>query len=320
MELFLRISGVGYGNAPLERSQTYHHVHPSNYQFLMHDPNGEYGGYHVYYDDIGFRVANEKLKTNDLKHEKNTIIFMGDSFTEGNQVVYHKTFASLVSEKLGVPAINLGVSSYAPLIYELQVKNILSQFDAEVVVLQIFSNDFEEGKVYLKNAVLDSDEIIGINGGRNNFAVSIARNSYLLRFLRKSQLLLQVIFSKSKVAAEIPSSAFDYEQDVTDEQLYSTVNIIRRINSLLAEQDKKLYVFLIPSRSLSFSNSCCAEDKLYARFYSAMLEAGIETIDVKSSFEQSEKQHELFFMKDIHLTSEGHRLVAESIGFHLVRD
>lgn len=32
-EIFLRILGVGYGNAPLERSSTYHHLHPSDYQF-----------------------------------------------------------------------------------------------------------------------------------------------------------------------------------------------------------------------------------------------------------------------------------------------
>ena len=50
-EILLRTLGIGYGNAPLERSPLYHHVHPSNYQFLMHDPRAEYGGYNIYYDD-----------------------------------------------------------------------------------------------------------------------------------------------------------------------------------------------------------------------------------------------------------------------------
>ena len=36
-EILLRILDIGYGNAPLENSTKYHHVHPSNYNFLMHE-------------------------------------------------------------------------------------------------------------------------------------------------------------------------------------------------------------------------------------------------------------------------------------------
>ena len=84
-EIFFRVIGIGYGNAPLERSHTYHHVHPSNYQFFMHDPNGEYGGHYVYYDNLGFRVQNKLSQTNELADEEKAIIFLGDSFTEGNK-------------------------------------------------------------------------------------------------------------------------------------------------------------------------------------------------------------------------------------------
>ena len=76
-EITLRFFGIGYGNSPHERSHTYHHVHPSNYQFLMHDPNGEYGGHHVYYDNLGFRVRDEASQTNKLANEDNAIVFLG---------------------------------------------------------------------------------------------------------------------------------------------------------------------------------------------------------------------------------------------------
>ncbi len=197
-EVLLRVMGIGYGNSPLERSQTYHHVHPSNYQFFMHDPNGEYGGYQVYYDELGFRVPNGFSRINELQNLDEAVLFLGDSFTEGRQVNYHKTFVSLVSDQLDVPTVNLGVSSYSPLIYELQVENIVSQFNADFVVLQIYSNDFDGDASYLQKAVFENNKIIGIDGGENNTLISIARNSFLLRFLRKSQLLLQTILSNSQ--------------------------------------------------------------------------------------------------------------------------
>lgn len=316
-EVFLRIIGVGYGNAPLERSHIYHHMHPINYQFLMHNPNGEYGGFHVYYDNLGFRVKDEASQTNELIDEEKAIIFMGDSFTEGNQVPYDETFVSLVSERLQVPSVNFGVSSYSPLMYELQIKNIVSQFNANTVVLQIYSNDFSDDRAYFKYAVLKNFEIIGIDGGENNVIVTFLRKSYLARFIRKNQLLLQEILTNPNDTNEVPYSAFDYEQGVTDEDLLNTVNILRRIDSYLDEKNKKLYVFLIPSKTLSMAEECCLRDNLYTRFYSALDEVEIDTIDVRSYFEQSNDQNELFFNKDIHLTSKGHMAVASSIVSYL---
>ena len=126
-ELIFRSLEIGYGNNPLESSKIYHHVHPLNYTFRIHDPHGEYGGHNIYYDEKGFRVENNNV--NILKDSDNldSIIFLGDSFTEAVQVPYKDTFASLTGLALGFPVINLGVSSYSPMLYKLQSKKILSQ-------------------------------------------------------------------------------------------------------------------------------------------------------------------------------------------------
>ena len=297
-EVFLRMFDIGYGNAPLERSHIYHHVHPSDYQFLMHDPRDEYGGYNVYYDNLGFRVQDKSSQTLQFTNEENTIIFLGDSFTEGNQVAYDKTFVSLVGEDLKTPSLNFGVTSYSPLIYELQTENILSSFKANRVVLQVFSNDFAGDEGYLENALADGVKITGIDGGKNNYIISLARNLYLLRFLRKNQLLLRKTLSNINVKTIGPISAFDVEQTVTEGQLQNTVQIIQRINTSLDEQGKKLYVFLIPNKSLSFNNNCCADDVLFIRFYAALEEIGVDTIDVRSTFENNDKQQKLFFKNE----------------------
>ena len=85
-EGILRFMQIGYGNAPLERSRIYHHAHPKNYSFLVHDPNDEYGGHHVFYDEIGSRISHFKDNTSAERHNTRAIVFMGDSFTEATQV------------------------------------------------------------------------------------------------------------------------------------------------------------------------------------------------------------------------------------------
>ena len=152
---------------------------------------------------------------------------------------------------------------------------------------------------------------------KNNELIKLARKSFLARLLRKSQLLLQTVLSKPNKNVEISSRAFDYEQNVTEEQLLNTVKIIKRIQTHLTSQGKKLYVFLIPSKYLSHVNECCVNDALYKRFYSSLAKNEVVTIDVKSAFEKSNNQKKLFYHTDIHLTSLGHRVVAKSISAHL---
>ena len=310
-EVFLRILGVGYGNAPLERSKTYSHVHPTSYEFFMYDPDGEYGGYKVFYDELGRRVPSQRSQTTQFVNEGNAILFLGDSFTEGNQVPYDDTFVSLVGETLGSPTLNFGVSSYSPMIYQLQAKNVLPDFKGSTVVLQVYGNDFGHDEARLKRADFDGNELVGIDGGSNNALISLARESYFLRFVRKSQLLIQTILSNDL------DQAYDFERDVKDEQMANTVKIIKTIKSSLDAQGKRLVVFLIPSKSLSLLNNCCIEDVLYTKFYAALAEVNVETIDVKSTFENISIQSELFFERDMHLTSLGHRAIAESIASHI---
>lgn len=233
-EIILRVIGLGYGNAPLIRSSVYHHVHPSNYEFFMHDPyNNEYGGFNVYYDDLGFRVNNKASKTIKLSTEKNSIIFLGDSFTEGNQVPYDQTFVALVGLKQHVSFINMGVSGYSPLINKLLVENILPKFKGKTVILQAFSNDPREDDLLLDKAIFENDRLTKIDGGKDNIFINFARKSYFLRLLRKSQLLLKAISANQITNADSRASIFEVEQKMTNRQLKNTVKTIHEINKIL---------------------------------------------------------------------------------------
>lgn len=308
-EALLRFFEIGYGNNPLERSRIYHHVHPSNYEFLLHTTHGEYGGHNVYYDETRNRVPNRKITTRSHQNITDSIVFLGDSFTEANQVLYEDSFVNLVGIELGVPVTNLGVSSYSPIIYRLQVMNIVNKYKSNTIIMQIYRNDFNDDIGYFDYGKIKDGKVVAIDGGKNNLLISLLRKSYLARFIRKSQLLISMLLESSTKT----TTTYGYEQNVSEEKLANTINIISEINDILTDQGKRLYVFLIPSKSITKTGTCCDEDKLYLRFYKSLNEEGVSTINVRDDFASSKMQENLFFNIDIHLTTVGHAILAKSI-------
>lgn len=309
-EIIFRIFNIGYGNAPAERSHTYHHIHPSDFSFLMYDPYGEFGGYVIYYDESGYRVSNPSLSTFQSEDAENAIVFMGDSFTEAKQVHFEESFPSILGEQLDVPIMNLGVASYSPVIYQVQAQNLLQSVAASLVVLQIYSNDFEGDSKYLEFAEHKDNTLVAINGGnKNNLIRTLARSSYLVRFVRKSQLVLE----KMLTTESIDIDALSIEQNVSQDDLLQTSDVISEIKAILDKNSKQLAVFMIPSKALSRTGECCKEDEIYARFMEQMRLRNIHTLDVSSYFERSPNQQDLFFELDIHLTKEGHSVLAEAL-------
>ena len=317
VELILRIFEINYGKAPMERSYVYHHVHPKNYSFLMHDEDGEreFGGHRVYYDQNRFRVKDKTIKNSLIKDNFNSIIFLGDSFTVGNQVKYEDTFVSKIEEISKRKTINFGTSSYSPVIYLAQVNNFFSEIKSNLVIMQIYSNDFNNDAKYSQKLVKDNSKI-KINGGKNNFLISFLRNFYTARFIRKNQLLIKEILRNNdtiSITGNKYKQSFIKEQNIKIDKIDYTSRIIKEIEIELKLLNKNLIVFMIPSRSLSKLRICCNEDKIYQNFKDRMKELQITFIDVAPYFEEYKDQNNLFFNSDIHLTVEGHKLVANSI-------
>jgi hypothetical protein len=307
-EIMFRVSGIGYGHSPIERSRSYHHVHPANYSYLVADPAGEYGGFQVSYDDSRYRVASAGQRTVVAKDKTNSIIFLGDSFTEGNQVEYEETFVSKVGSSLGVGVLNMGVSSYSPLIYLLQIEKEILKSAPNLIVMQIFSNDFASDTFYSRAAQYSEGVVVNVDGGRNDALISFLRHFYVVRFLRKSQLLILHLISNKPT-----QSAFDVEQNVESIDFQLTVSLIQEAAAKLHKANKKLLVFMIPSKSLSLQGICCDGDLLYSDFTGELERRGIAVLDVRPYFSRYPNQQELFFQKDIHLTSEGHTVVAQAL-------
>lgn len=296
-EGILRLFAIGYGNNPLESSALFHHVHPENYSFLVYDPQGEYGGFTVYYDNYGRRYGNGE-SAKPLSNRK--IMFLGDSFTEANQVPWDESFVGLTSKEHEV--VNLGVSSYSPVLYVALLKKFIQQEKPTDVVMQIYFNDFSDDEYYFRfSGARSINDVDHVDGSVDDKYVKLLRYSYLARFFRKAQLSLQYKFTNETAHYSILDPNFDENS--------LTIKAINVAKDIAARNGAKFYVFIIPNKLMTKSNSCCDGDITYTKFNSIMKKNGIPVIDVASSFADSADQERIFFNNDIHLTAYGHLLV-----------
>lgn len=316
-ELLLRALGIGYGNAPIEASKILHHVHPKNYKFRVHDPSGEYGGFDVVYDEFRYRISGEpsKKKSNLTQTE---IYFLGDSFTAGAQVSWDESFVGKVGDSKSALVRNMGVSSYSPLFYLVQLRTELADLRNADVVLQLFDNDFSTDLDMLSKAnSRDIPAINSIDGGDASLAIKVLRYSYVARLVRKVQLQTAFLLNPASQTMD-----FRNEIDPTSYRENSfaarqfTYNLLSQIKEICDSRSIKLHLMIIPSKTLSRSNECCANDLLHEEVKMFAKQNGISFIDLATEFEKVENQKNLFFSKDIHLTVTGHDMVSSAIKVH----
>ncbi|MEQ1898962.1 MAG: hypothetical protein ABL971_16465 [Vicinamibacterales bacterium] len=313
VEAGLRAFGIGYGNAPLEASRYLHHVHPRNYQFLMHNPSGEYGGFLVRFDDKGYRVPLGD--SNVPRPGARRIAFMGDSFTEGLQMSWAETYVGLIEQyDRSVAVRNFGVASYSPVLYCAQLKGDVLEFKPTDVVLQIYSNDFKDDETYLNKA--DSQnvhELTRVDGGSSSLAIYLLRYSYVVRLLRKAQLQTKYLIESRNQSSDKAGRGEAAPTPIGG----ITRRALEEIQRICREHGISLYILMIPSKELVRNGSCCDRDFNYLELQGLSSQLGIEFVDVAPLFAAAARTDRLFFPVDDHLTAEGARVMASAISSKL---
>lgn len=308
----LRLLGVGYGNGPIDPDPVLHHANPKDYQFMVHTPSKEYGGHIIYYDHDGYRFNpnNSKAKLDSEKTRR--IAFMGDSFTAASQETWEDSYVGIVEKQLkpSVEVKNYGVSSYSPVLYVLQWKGDVAKFKPTDVVVQIFSNDISDDESYYKAAQKLNGKVVAVPGGDAGGVSRFFRQSYLLRFLRKTQLQLQwALKNKSSeyVQPMTVGGVLEETRPITD----LTSESVLELRKLVHDSGARFHLMVIPSKARSRSPEIIYKDILYDNWLVWASSHRVELVDLKTAFEQASNKRNLFFDQDIHLTVSGNKLVAE---------
>jgi hypothetical protein len=312
-ELALRLMGMSFGNSPMESHPRLHHLHPTNYSYVVHDPAGEYGGHRIYLDHEGYRVPDPEIEVSQLKPTRK-LAFLGDSFTEGNELAWKDSFIGLIQKAnptIGVR--NFGVSSYSTMQYLAQTRKELVDYKPTDVVLQIYSNDFDSDWDYLAKANSQNlDELHSINGDGRKMVIALLRHSYLARLIRKIQLQIDFLIHAPTEPTPFPEEAL-YFDEVALKKRQLTYTAILKIRDEINQQGVKFYLMMIPNKGLAMKGQCCKTDRLYQEIASFAKDNRINMIELDKAFEQSKNQRTLFFPRDIHLTKNGNAELANSI-------
>ncbi|MEI6066018.1 MAG: SGNH/GDSL hydrolase family protein [Methylococcaceae bacterium] len=310
-EISLRILKIGYGNAPEESHPIFHHVHPAEYRFLSHNPTGEYGGHEIYYD--ADRLVANPSETN-TKNTSSTcrVAFLGDSFTEAAQVTYNDSFVGLTEHNTNCSIKNYGVSSYSPIFYLLQWRQIVKEFKPTIVIVQLYSNDVSADEAYMAMAKKDvNGDAVAVPGPEGSWITSQLRKSYLMRLLRKVQLQLLWIYENREKDKYIVAGMVEENPDITK----LSASLIKTLAREVEASGAQFILTVVPSKfkivnSIWDSQTPQFSDKW--RLFSQ--ENNIRFLDLTKSFEAEAKNGaQLFFNSDIHFTVNGHRIVASEL-------
>jgi hypothetical protein len=122
-------------------NEHFHHTFASNVKAQSRWPNSK--PYLTCTDKFGFRISCIE-KNNEKKNNKN-IVFIGDSVTEGLGLDYEKIFIGMLNDYSENDIINMGVSSYSPIIYLKKIEYfVLKGLNIDHVVAFIDISDIDD--------------------------------------------------------------------------------------------------------------------------------------------------------------------------------
>lgn len=123
----------------------------------------------ILYENNSLGLRDEEFPLKKPSNEYR-ILFLGDSFTEGSGVNLEQSFVKITGRELiGVKAnnsirtINAGLSAYSPILEYLYLTHRGIEMEPDMVVVNLFMNDFNDDRANLKKAHYDdSGEITGV--------------------------------------------------------------------------------------------------------------------------------------------------------------
>lgn len=311
-EILLRILGIGYGKAPLESHDVFHHVHPRNYTFMSHDPRGEFGGHIVHYNNDRMMADPDSPAAGRKGDYEYRIAFMGDSFVAAIEVPYAQSFAGRLQASAGDKARihNYGVSSYSPALYLLQWRHQVSRFEPTHVFLLLFENDISDDAFYAARGVYaDDGTLVAVRGDAPRWVVRILRKSYLARFLRKSQLKIAwVVRHWKKRPHAVAGPYVEINPDITE----LTASNVRELAREVGESGAEFALMAVPSKYRLQSGQLDTSPEFSDKWNHWAAENQIRFLDLVAPFRrEAENGTALFFGVDPHFNENGHRLTAQ---------
>ena len=313
-ELALRVLRLGFNNAPLNPSATRHHQHPSNYSFQAYSLQDEWGGFEIQTDRFGNRSL-KGLCEFPAAGPKRHVLMLGDSFVEGFQVSDADSMAGQLQQQLcgaGVAVHNLGVSSYSPVLSDIQLREYQQQHPqgpellaGGVVLHLLYDNDLGGDREYSSQLKPDDsgELIVSSEKALTPFAY-LTRVSYVARLLRRAQLTVSELGRRQEIASAQKSSAAAISAEQCPRsaaELEPTRTALRAISDRVAAGGGRYLISAVPSdpRKGPHLEPCFAQ-----------LAQELDVPYVPMAPELLRQPQAFYFTHDMHLNPQGNRYAA----------
>ena len=311
-EVVLRTFGFSYGNTHMESSSVLHHVHVSDHRFISYHSSQEYGGHLVYYDNDGLRASPEAT-TKEEGTPTFVVAFLGDSFVEALQVSHEESFVGRLEAAApsGVSTRNYGTSSYGPLLYLLQWKTQIRNVKPTHVFLMLYGNDIRNDEAMARIATYDhTGTVVSVPGPKQTWGATLARKFHLLRLMNMVRLQLLWVWEHRDETSETPVAAFIEENPNINEL---TGRYLRQLVAEIRASGAALVLMAVPSKERTLRSKLRTNEPSFAtKVQKWATDHTIPYVDLSSAFyAAADDKIQVFFDRDIHFTTEGHKIVAD---------
>ncbi len=316
-ELALRVLRLGFNNTPLNPSATRHHQHPTNYAFQAYSLQDEWGGFEIQTDRFGNRSL-KGLCEFPAAGPKRHVLMLGDSFVEGFQVSDADSMAGQLQQQLcsaGVAVHNLGVSSYSPVLSDIQLREYQQQHPqgsellaGGVVVHVLYDNDLDGDQDYSTQLKSDSNGALVVSSETQLSPLErLARVSYVARLLRRAQLTVSELGRRQEITTgqKSPAAATSGDQCPSSAaELEPTRTALRAIRDRVAAAGGRYLIAAVPSdpRKGPHLEPCFAQ-----------LAQELDVPYVPMAPELLRQPQAFYFTHDMHLNPQGNRYAAAQL-------
>ncbi|HMO02139.1 MAG TPA: hypothetical protein PKD37_00490 [Oligoflexia bacterium] len=245
---------------------------------------------------------------------KKNIIVVGDSFTEGMGLETEYLYPTILAKKLSLNMLAYGGQGYGTLQQLLVLEKLVQKHPADVVILQLCSNDFINNSFeleklsYWQNSAqyrpyLEGDEIVYRNAGwLPEWFLLISKFSRTIHFIAvRTPRLLSVMRGNSSVELVIAEQGVRFAPFANS--LLVTKKLIDKIKTTAAPA--RLILFMA---DLSFSHE-------FTLFKKIASDLGVTFVtDVSYDLEKARQKGEKVTIDDnVHWSKAGHLLAANAL-------
>jgi hypothetical protein len=267
--------------------------------------------------------------------DERRVVVLGDSLVMSVQVPLDQTFMKVAERALNARAgpvrwrvINAGVQGYGPVEEWRFFEHVVSDFDADVVLVAVFvANDAIEAVDADARATLDAGQ--DLRADLEDLARRTVRQSMVLQTLR---LRARAVLDRSRpeAQADVPQRPLaTYFATPTDEVvrgLELTRGYVERIAMLAAARGARPGILLLPARfqlddgdygrlrdTVARAGATLERDAATERFAEALSPLGLPMLDVLPVLRSEPDPAGLFFQRNIHFTPRGHEAVGAAL-------